>query len=433
MGVLLPAMPVKAAPPYHCHANPKLPLHPDQASTSSPIEKVLIKQNASTCWCHLLSCFLFDAGPTGRLLRRKWAPVRRLQTGFREEWILSRMTCWLTGRASAKPEKFTSHTSLTCSGWVQQQIPRKQPLSQSVGRVTVIGLSMTSNRRDAAAQAPLLSEDDRTYGSTDRPVQSPSSAERGTFTRSLTTLTAFSLVISIVIGSGVFTSPGAIDTNSPSPFLALATWLVGGLLAWTGAATLAELGTAIPGEGGVQPFLAYVFGDIWGFLAAWTWTVAVMPATFGILGIAFAETILLGLESDAEHAQLDDGAKGWWIRKGIAIAALLAITAANCISTKVSTRLNGFFVVTKFVAIAGVVVAGLAVVGMELNSNVGEGVGGHDWFERSWLRFRDTLNPDGSVTHWKELSTWDILGHLCAALYGALWAYSGWDKVSCAW
>ena len=48
-------------------------------------------------------------------------------------------------------------------------------------------------------------------------------------------------MISIVIGSGVFTSPGAIDSNVPSPGVALAVWLVGGVLAWAGAATMAEV------------------------------------------------------------------------------------------------------------------------------------------------------------------------------------------------
>lgn len=69
------------------------------------------------------------------------------------------------------------------------------------------------------------------------------------FSKTLGTAEAFAIVISIVIGSGVFTSPGSIDTNVPSPAAALVVWLVGGVLAWTGASTLAELGTAIPGEG----------------------------------------------------------------------------------------------------------------------------------------------------------------------------------------
>ena len=111
--------------------------------------------------------------------------------------------------------------------------------------------------------------DDDTSSSSDE------SERGGAFTRNLGALEAFAIVISIVIGSGVFTSPGSIDTNVPSPGLALVVWLVGGVLAWTGAVTVAELGTAIPGEGGVQPYLKYIYGDVWGFLAGWTWVVAV--------------------------------------------------------------------------------------------------------------------------------------------------------------
>lgn len=77
----------------------------------------------------------------------------------------------------------------------------------------------------------------------------PDVEARGTFSRNLGAKEAFAIVISIVIGSGIFTSPGSIDTNVPSPGVALVIWLVGGILAWTGASTMAELGTAIPGEG----------------------------------------------------------------------------------------------------------------------------------------------------------------------------------------
>lgn len=107
---------------------------------------------------------------------------------------------------------------------------------------------MTSNPSpDHGIESPLLANDSTTeYGTRDG---SSSELERGTFTRSLGAVEAFAIVISIVIGSGVFTSPGSIDANVPSPGVALVIWLVGGVLAWTGASTLAELGTAIPGEG----------------------------------------------------------------------------------------------------------------------------------------------------------------------------------------
>lgn len=90
--------------------------------------------------------------------------------------------------------------------------------------------------------------------SSSEPATSAAAAESGaggnsTFSRNLGTVEAFAILISIVIGSGIFTSPGSIDTNVPSPGAALVVWLVGGILAWTGATTMAELGTAIPGEG----------------------------------------------------------------------------------------------------------------------------------------------------------------------------------------
>lgn len=101
--------------------------------------------------------------------------------------------------------------------------------------------------RENGEQQPLLAHPDAQTGNDAAPATDVEAA--GTFSRNLGAKEAFAIVISIVIGSGIFTSPGSIDTNVPSPGIALVIWLVGGVLAWTGASTMAELGTAIPGEG----------------------------------------------------------------------------------------------------------------------------------------------------------------------------------------
>lgn len=115
----------------------------------------------------------------------------------------------------------------------------------------------------AHGEAGADHETTTTYGGTDAPVAGAvprdheneqvesQSQGHGTFKKNLGALDAFAIIISIVIGSGIFTSPGSIDTNVPAPGWALVVWLVGGVLAWTGASTMAELGTAIPGEGNV--------------------------------------------------------------------------------------------------------------------------------------------------------------------------------------
>ncbi|KAL2021384.1 hypothetical protein VTK56DRAFT_7249 [Thermocarpiscus australiensis] len=264
------------------------------------------------------------------------------------------------------------------------------------------------------ADAPAAREDG---GSSDE--ERVAGAGAGTFTRNLGAVEAFAIVVSIVIGSGVFTSPGSVDTNVPSPGAALLVWLVGGVLAWTGASTMAELGTAIPGEGGVQPYLKYIFGDVFGFLAAWTWVVAVMPATLAILSIVFVESIYSAAGVTGQGDRIE--------HKLLSIIVLACIGVANSISTKASTRLNNFFVATKFVTIAAVVLAGVVVAILQI-ANSNREIGGGDWIKKPWFGYRDSINPDGSTTHWPSLSQWEVLGHLSAALYAALWAYCGWDK-----
>ncbi|PYH40790.1 amino acid transporter [Aspergillus saccharolyticus JOP 1030-1] len=281
-------------------------------------------------------------------------------------------------------------------------------------------MSPASDALDGVTQPLLAQQTERDYAAISTQDHPEADEHRpGAFMRNLGTIEAFGIIISIVIGSGIFTSPGSIDTNVPSPGVALVVWLVGGILAWTGATTMAELGTAIPGEGGVQPYLQYIFGDLCGFLAAWTWIIAVMPATLAILSIVFVESIYSAAGVTDQAAALS--------HKLLSILILVVVSVANSISTKTSTRLNGFFVSTKFVTIAAVVLAGLGVVVAHL-VRVDSVNGSPDWFQKSWFGYRNTVTPDGTVIDWHEVAGWEMLGYYSTALYGALWAYSGWDK-----
>lgn len=174
----------------------------------------------------------------------------------------------------------------------------------------------------------------------------------------------------------------------------------------------------------MQPYLKYIFGDVFGFLAAWTWVVAVMPATLAILSIVFIESIYSAAGVVGQEANI--------VHKLLSVGILVLISLANSISTKASTRLNNFFVVTKFFTIAAVVLVASAAVAIHLFFVGGDEKAEEplDWYRKPWFGYRDSINPGGSITHWEDLSEWETLGHLSAALYGALWAYSGWDKVS---
>lgn len=269
----------------------------------------------------------------------------------------------------------------------------------------------------ASESTPLLTED--RIGPTTTEEHEDQQQPRGTFARQLGALDGFALLISIVIGSGVFSSPGPVDANVPSPGAALLVWLVGGILAWTGALTMAELGTAFPGEGGIQPYLVYIYGEAMGFLAGWSWIVATMPATLAILSIVFVESVYSAIGINEPAPPITH--KLW------SILVLVVVSTANCISTKTSTRLGNFFVVAKFLSILLLIVAGLTVVFVYVGKS--NDLGGGDWHEKSWFAARDTELGGGRKIVWSTVGTWQALGFYSTALYGALWAYSGWDKV----
>lgn len=145
-----------------------------------------------------------------------------------------------------------------------------------------------------------------------------------------------------------------------------------------------------------------------------------MPATLAILSIVFVESAYSAAGIPDEGGKIG--------HKLLSVLVLVIMSVANSISTKASTRLNGFFVVTKFVSILAIVIAGLVVIFVDVYSP-GPPIGGRDWYSKPWFGYRKSVNPDGSEVDWAELSQWELFGHYSAALYAALWAYSGWDKV----
>jgi APA family basic amino acid/polyamine antiporter len=75
----------------------------------------------------------------------------------------------------------------------------------------------------------------------------------------LTLTDATLLVVSSVIGVGIFLTPGAVAQALPSPGIFLAAWAAGGLLSLAGALANAELGAMYPHAGGDYVYLRGCF------------------------------------------------------------------------------------------------------------------------------------------------------------------------------
>jgi len=87
--------------------------------------------------------------------------------------------------------------------------------------------------------------------------------------RQIGLLTAASVVVANVIGSGIFTTSGFIARDLGDPAALLLVWAVGGILALAGALSYSELGAAMPEAGGEYVYLREAYSPLVGFLSGW--------------------------------------------------------------------------------------------------------------------------------------------------------------------
>lgn len=94
------------------------------------------------------------------------------------------------------------------------------------------------------------------------------------------------LVIANMIGTGVFTSLGYQVGPLPSGFVILLLWLLGGLVAWCGALTYAEIATTLEKSGGEYLYLSRMFHPALGFVSGWMSNVAGFGGAISAVAIA---------------------------------------------------------------------------------------------------------------------------------------------------
>jgi len=102
-------------------------------------------------------------------------------------------------------------------------------------------------------------------------------------------LTACSIVIANIIGTGVFTSLGfqLVDIQSGFPLLML--WLVGGIAALCGALCYGELSAALPRSGGEYHFLSQIYHPALGFMAGFVSATVGFAAPIALAAMAFGK------------------------------------------------------------------------------------------------------------------------------------------------
>ncbi|HVW86546.1 MAG TPA: amino acid permease [Bryobacteraceae bacterium] len=196
---------------------------------------------------------------------------------------------------------------------------------------------------------------------------SPASTVRsGALLRQLGLVSATALVVSNMIGTGIFTTTGFMVGDLGDARIVLLVWFAGALFALCGALTYSELGVNFPSSGGEYVYLTRAFGPAWGFMSGWISFFAGFSAPVAAAALAFSD--YAGYFNPAlkqANARWVIGSGAFSLRVGgaqvVASALIACFTIINFFGVKRVARVQNILTGTKLLVIGGLIVAGFTV------------------------------------------------------------------------
>jgi amino acid transporter len=166
-------------------------------------------------------------------------------------------------------------------------------------------------------------------------------AEPSLLPRRIGLYAATAITVGSIIGSGIFRSPHSVAHELHTPALALAAWVLGGILSLCGSLALAEMAVTHPRTGGLYVFIRESFGDRLAFVFGWASLWVIKPTVIASIASVFATYF-------CEAAGLPKGAE---FLAGFAAIALL--TFVNLLGVRQGTGAQTVLTTAKVVGILG--------------------------------------------------------------------------------
>ncbi|KAE9380677.1 amino acid transporter [Stipitochalara longipes BDJ] len=262
---------------------------------------------------------------------------------------------------------------------------------------------------DASASEPLLSSSSSSSleapegSKPSRAIEDTVLPETAVLGRNISWTSAYILVISRVIGSGIFATPGSIVKTTGSVGLALLLWIAGALLASLSMMITLEYGCMLPRSGGDKVYLEFTYQHPRFFAST---LVAVQAVLLGFTAsncIVFGEYVLYAFGYEVTE----------FSQKSLALGLLTAITIVHGCFLQTGIRIQNFLGWIKVGLILFMALTGIYVVLFRVNT-------GSDVKTLS-----SQVSWDGL---WKD-SNWGW-GTLSTAIFKVSYSYAGLGNVN---
>ncbi|MGA8597931.1 MAG: amino acid permease [Bryobacteraceae bacterium] len=228
-------------------------------------------------------------------------------------------------------------------------------------------------------------------------------SEPVTLVRRLGLAGATALVVSNMIGTGIFTTTGFLAADLGSAFVVLLCWIVGGASALLGAICYSELALNFSSSGGEYLYLSRAYGPTWGFVTGWVSFFAGFSAPIAAAALAFASYVAFFFPSWQPRETGNSSMLRLGPQQLISCGLVVSLSMWNCLGIKRSALLQNSLTALKIAMLVTFVVAGLLV--------------GHgDWSNLSQKTMRAVETP-----LWEQFAV---------SLFWIYVSYSGWNAAT---
>ncbi|HEX6809693.1 MAG TPA: amino acid permease [Gemmatimonadaceae bacterium] len=169
--------------------------------------------------------------------------------------------------------------------------------------------------------------------------------------RELGVFSAAMLVVGGIIGSGIFFTPSETAKELPTAGWVLVVWALGGVVAFAGALTYAELGALIPDAGGAYVYIREAFGALPAFLYGWMSLLLIASGAIAAVAVGFAGYV-------AHFVPLDAGGQ-----LGVAGVTIAGLAIVNYLGVKPGAVVQNVMTVAKIVALGILILGGVLLWG----------------------------------------------------------------------
>lgn len=219
------------------------------------------------------------------------------------------------------------------------------------------------------------------------------------------------LVVSVIIGSGVFKKIAPMAQELGSPWLIVLCWILAGLISLAGALSTAEMVSMFPNSGGEYFYFQKVYGRFFSFLYGWSSFTVIKTAAISALAYIFAQSLnsLFPLpEIGNQQSFLGIALFQNLSIKILASVLIILLTLLNYRGVQFAEKLSS---ILTYLMLAGILV--FIIIGF----TSGKGSTQH-------------LTQTSQLNNYLAPQGWNLIKALFVASLGAFWGYEGWNNIA---